>query len=80
MASDLPTGIGDQRQRPRSVVHAFLEMLTHGPSYGGLQEIGMLTLIEEPVGDWKCQLEELLFLMHWPQLWKASTSSTTSAP
>jgi len=47
MASDLPTGIGDQRQRPRSVVHAFLEMLTHGPSYGGLQEIGMLTLIEE---------------------------------
>ena len=26
------------------------EMLTHGPSYGGLQEIGMLTLIEEPVG------------------------------
>jgi hypothetical protein len=50
MASDLPTGIGDQRQRPRSVVHAFLEMLTHGPSYGGLQEIGMLTLIEEPVG------------------------------
>jgi hypothetical protein len=24
-------------------------MLTHGPSYGGLQEIGMLTLIEEPV-------------------------------
>jgi hypothetical protein len=25
-------------------------MLTHGPSYGGLQEIGMLTLIEEPVG------------------------------
>jgi len=45
MASDLPTGIGDQRQRPRSVVHAFLEMLTHGPSYGGLQEIGMLTLL-----------------------------------